>query len=270
MRKILLAGSLALVALPAWAADAVIEGDPVPPMAEEVTVGDWTGFYAGVQLGGSFGNTGVFTMDRNGDGAFGDYLPAFDPAVNPLAGGFSGRFRSGVTGGVHAGYDWQMGNVVLGGLIDVNFTSIRDRQSGFSATPAFYHIDRDLNVFGTARARLGYAFNDRVMAYATGGLALGDVRYSFVSNTPAATVVTGGRGIDVGYTVGGGMEAKVTSNVSLGVEYLYTNLGRDNFNVNLSGPAAFSGAGSAGSTNARGSDRDFDFHTVQVKLSYRF
>lgn len=272
MRVISLFALTMLGATPAMAADAVL-ADP-QPMAEMATVGDWTGFYAGVQLGGAFGgDSGIFSMDRNGDGAFGDYLPAFDPTQPVCAGdgcGFAGDFESGITGGIHAGYDWQFGNIVAGALVDINAMDIGDRQSGFSGTPAFYHIDRDLDYLVTARAKLGYAFSDRLMAYATGGLAVGDVKYSFVSNTPAASVVTGGGDTDVGYSVGGGVTAKVTQKVSLGVEYLYTNLGDDDFNVNLSGPAAFSGPGSAGSTNARGSDGDFDFHTVQLKVSYHF
>jgi len=264
-----------LLSAPAFAADAVLDSEPAP--VAEIVVGDWSGFYAGVQLGGAFGDTGVFEMDRNGDGVFGDYLPAFDPAVNPAAGGFDGSFGSGFVGGLHAGYNWQAGNIVFGGLLDISYADISDRQSGFSSTPAFYHIDREIDWLATARAKLGYAFSDRFMAYATGGLAYGDVSYSFISNTPAASIVSGD-GDEFGYTVGGGVEAMVTERVSLGLEYLYTNLGSNDFNVNLRGPAAFSGPGSIGytgpgnngSTNARGSDRDLDFHTIQLKVSYHF
>lgn len=259
----------------AYAAD-VVDVEPLPP--EIATVGDWTGLYAGVQLGGTFGSTGIFSMDRNGDGVFGDYIAAFDPTQAGCAGdgcGFGGDFDGGFTGGVHVGYDWQFGNVVAGVLADVNFMDVGDRQSAFSGTPAFYHIDRELEWLGTGRAKLGYAFSDRMMAYVTGGLAVGDVDYSFVSNTPATTVVTGGGDTDIGYTVGGGLSAKVTDRISITGEYLYTNLGDDDFNVNLSG-APGSGAGNAfgtggaDSTNAQGSDRDFDFHTIQLKLSYHF
>lgn len=267
----LLAAPAVLFSLSAHAADAVLDQEPAPPVSEYVQPADnWTGFYVGGQIGGAFGDSGIFTMDRDGDGRYGDYLPAFDPSVNPAAGGFDGSFSDGVTGGVHAGYDWQVGNVVLGGLIDLSFTDIGDRQSGYSSTPAFYDINRDLDYLATLRGRLGYAFTPAVMAYATGGLAYGEVDYSFSSDTPAAFSSSGGSDSDFGYTVGGGVEAKVTQNISFGVEYLYTNLGGNDYTVNLSGPAAFSGPGSAGSTNARGSDSDFDFHTVQLRMSYRF
>jgi len=258
-----------LLAGPAFSADMV----DVEPMPEAPMTGDWTGLYAGVQLGGAFGSTGAFSLDFNGDGAFGDYLAAFDPTQAVCAGdgcGFSGEFSSGIVGGAHLGYDWQAGNFVVGGLVDFNFTDIGDRQSGFSGTPAFYHIDRDLDWYATARAKLGYAFNDRFMGYVTGGVAVGDVNYAFVSNTPANAVVTGGDDTAIGYTVGAGLTAKITQRVSFGLEYLYTDLGDDDFNVRLSGPAAFSGPGSPGFTDARGSDSSFDFHTIQAKISYHF
>jgi outer membrane immunogenic protein len=277
MTRLLFATPFLFLSIPAFAADAV--DYEAPPMAEVVSVGDWTGFYAGVQIGGGFGSTGVFEMDRNQDGIFGDYFAAFDPTQPGCAGdgcGFSGKFGSGIVGGIHAGYDWQMGQIVFGGLVDIIATDIDDRQSGFSGTPAFYHIDRDLDWLATARARIGYAFTDSMLAYATGGVAFGNVNYQFVSNTPAIVAVSnGGSEIEVGYTVGGGVEAKMTERISIGLEYLYTNLGSNDFNVNLSGAAgtpagnAF-GTGGADSTNARGSDRSFDFHTVQLKMSYRF
>lgn len=274
MKRFLIVCMGLLAAQASFAADMTVE----EPVVEATAIGEWTGLYAGVQLGGAFGKTGVFEIDRNRDGDFDgngstspDYIAAFDPTQPVCAGdgcGFEGDFDGGITGGAHVGYDWQSNSIVYGVLADFNITDIGDRQSGFSGTPAFYHVDRDLDWVATVRGRLGYAFNDRFMAYATGGLAVGDVDYAFVSNTPATSVVTGGDGLDVGYTVGGGVVAKLTPKISLGAEYLYTNLGDDDFNVNLSGPAAFSAL--AGSSDARGSDGDFDYHTIQMKLSYHF
>lgn len=263
----------------AFAADAVFE-EPPAPMAAAPAAG-WSGFYAGVQAGYGFGSTGVFTMDRNQDGIFGDYIAAFDPTTAvctvPVDDGcgFNGDGVSGFVGGVHMGYDWQVGSIVFGGVVDFSFADLEDRQNGFSGTPAFYTIEREIDYLLTARGRLGYAFSDSLLAYVTGGLAYANVESRFLSNTPATVVVTGGEDSDFGYTVGGGVEAKITANWSIGLEYLYTNLGDNNTFVNLSGAPgtgagdAF-GTGGADSTNARGSDSSFDFHTVSLKLSYRF
>lgn len=59
-----------------------------------------------------------------------------------------------------------------------------------------------------------------------------------------------------------------TQNISLGAEYLYTNLGGNDFRANLAG-AGGGGPFGAGTTGFGTSD-DFDLHTVRVKLSYRF
>lgn len=265
MKRLLLSTAVLLLApVYAFAADEVVQ-DPIP-VAEE-TVGDWTGFYAGVQLGGAFGSSdGFFALDSNLDGRFGDDFPAFTNET--------GDFDSGFVGGAHIGYDWQAGNIVFGVIADISAADIGDFQTGRSGTPADYTINRELDYLATGRGRIGYAFTERFLAYATGGVAIGGVDESFESNTGAIVSTRGGDDTYLGYTVGGGLETKITPSISVGLEYLYTNLGDSDYTVNLSG-APGTGAGNAfssvaGSTDARGSDEDFDFHTVQLKLSYRF
>ena len=266
MKGILAAAALLLTASGAYAADAIVD---VPP-----PVGEWTGFYAGLQIGGAFGS--------DPDGIELDPLTttlgtAFSPGTNagglnvPDA-GFSGNFDNGVVGGLHLGYDQQFdNNVVLGGIIDVNFTDIGDFQRGRSRTPANYDFERELDVFATARLRAGYAFG-RILPYLTGGVAYGDVDSSY-EDTSAATIQGQSEENDkFGYSVGGGVEALVTDKVSIGLEYLYTDLGDNGVTTNLAGPNPanpFGTIGGAG-TDRSGEDEDFDCHSVQVKFSYRF
>lgn len=226
----------------------------------------WTGFYAGVQVGGVFnsGDEGDLQLDGPGtrDGNYGDFFPAF-------GNNYDGDFDESFTGGLFAGYDHQFGRFVIGGLIDANFADINQRQSGYSTTPAFYHEDREIDFMATGRVRLGYAVSDRILVYATGGLVYANVDYDFVTNTPATVATRGGDNSQFGYVVGMGVEGRLTRNISIGLEYLYTNLGDSDFRTNLSGVGAFS-PGGVGSTDARGSDREFDFHSIQAKLTYRF
>lgn len=254
VKKILLSLPVAvslLVASSATAADLT----PMAAPAEAMTpVSDWTGFYAGVQLGAGFGDTGTFALSP--------FTPALQTAFSP---GFSGDFDNGMVGGAHIGYDWQMGRIVTGAVLDFNFTDIGDEQVGRSRTPATYTIGRDLNNLTTLRGRLGYLATDDLLFYATGGAAYGDVKFSYSQpGSAAVTTTSGGQDHDIGYTVGAGVEAKLSEKVSLGAEYLYTNLGGNDFRANLVGGPF--GAGTTGS----GTSNDFDFHTVQVKLSYRF
>ena len=246
MLKTLIAVPFAvLMATTASAADLGPETGPIT---------SWTGFYAGLQLGGGFGDTGTFALS-----------PFTAGLQNAFAPGFDGDFDNGVVGGAHIGYDQQFDRVVLGGILDLTFTDLGDKQEGRSITPATYTIGRDLDYFATLRARLGYLVTDDVLLYATGGLAYGDVDFSYSQpGSGARTTTSGGQDSDFGYTVGAGFETKLTQQISLGVEYLYTNLGGNDFKANLVG-----GPFGAGTTGF-GTSEDFDFHTVQLKLTYRF
>ena len=107
---------------------------------------------------------------------------------------------------------------------------------------------------------------DRTMLFVTGGLAYTNADYKFNSNNTNRTS-SGGHDSDWGFVVGAGVETRLNQNWSLTMEYLYTNAGGNDFTTNFTnGPFATQ----SGSTNARGSEDDFDFHTLQLKLSYRF
>ena len=72
----------------------------------------------------------------------------------------------------------------------------------------------------TVRGRIGYAF-DRVMPYATGGLAVGDIRASMPG-------FAGGTSTNAGWTLGGGVEFALPGNWTAKAEYLRVDLGSFN------------------------------------------
>jgi outer membrane immunogenic protein len=76
----------------------------------------------------------------------------------------------------------------------------------------------------TVRGRLAYAF-DRFLPFLTGGLAVGDI----TANRP---LFPGGSTTTAGWTVGGGLEFAVLSNVTIKAEYLYVSLGDFNCGLN--------------------------------------
>lgn len=151
-----------------------------------------------------------------------------------------------------------------------------------------------LDWYGTARVRLGYAAG-RFLIYGTGGLAFGggsssggatayieedaelaslgfDDPASFAescrtSPDPDFTAVCrlgGGDDddVDVGWTLGAGVEFLATNNFSLGLEYLYVNLGDDDGRTRI--------VFEDGTSLTFRDDRTSDFHAVSVKGSYRF
>ena len=128
---------------------------------------------------------------------------------------FPGLSQSGVVGGVHIGYNYQVSQFVFGLEGDVNGSSERD--SNFSA--GLNYSLRE-NIDASIRGRVGYAF-DRVLIYATGGGAYGSFHTSYNAGGPSDTFNSG----RVGWTVGGGLEYAIDNNWSVRAEYRYTDYG---------------------------------------------
>lgn len=157
---------------------------------------------------------------------------------------------------------------MLGVVGDISYTDVSDEVTGNSVTPAFYTFERDLEWLATGRLRGGFAFN-RFLVYATGGFAYGSIDYDFSTNSPAILVDVSEEDDDAfGYTVGGGVEAMLTPKISLGAEYLYTDLDVDTQTATFA--TANGGPPFGTGTDMRSEDEDFDFHTVRATLTYRF
>ena len=140
----------------------------------------------------------------------------------------------GVIGGGHVGYNFvtrPLGG--FGGAIgvfgfegDVDGSSYRKPVTGiifgngFMAFPFSGSVAGvDVGVQGSVRGRAGVAF-DRLLLYATGGVAFADISSSVDFINDATFQHT-----RVGYTVGGGVEYALLNNVALRVEYRYSDFG---------------------------------------------
>ena len=253
----------------------------------------WTGGY----LGGSIG-TGIpradadaeetVLFDTNLDGTFSDTVrtaagaDAFSPgfcggiAVGSLPSAGCVEDEDGIDIGGRAGYDWQMGGLVFGALVDISATEIIDGVSAFSTTPAFYAFSRELKYVGGLRGRLGGG-SDRVLVYGTGGAAWGSVDHQFTSSNGVNTFVPAKDEIRSemawGYQAGGGIEVRLGAHWSVSGEYLFTSLNdKVDGTVRSQGPAPATNPFilvNAAGTDLRREDR-FEFETLRVGLSYRF
>lgn len=180
--------SLLLSATSAFAADLSLaplyKAPPAPAPAY-----NWSGFYAGLNGGGGWGNS---WWSANSTGF-------------PLAGG--------VAGGT-AGYNWQTGNIVFGVEGDLDWSGF----NGSATTPGCpAGCSTSDSWLSTVRGRVGYSFG-RIMPYITGGLAVGDIRAA----TPG---FAGGTAVNPGWTVGGGIEFALPGNWTARAEYLHVGLG---------------------------------------------
>lgn len=153
----------------------------------------------------------------------------------------SGLDSDGVLGTVFAGYNWQHGGMVLGIEADVGTGNL-----GGSAPAPFGSVGYDANVMGSLRGRAGFLVTPALLVYATGGLAWADLDFS-------VNGMSVGSDVHYGYQVGAGAEMKMSQNVSLRLEYIYTDL--ENATVG---------------TTALATVVEPDFHTVRAGLAFKF
>jgi len=242
---------------PAMAADVVYEEPPAPAAVYEAPTPTWTGFYAGLQAGVAFNrDSGAFSSGTN----------------NSFTGG-NDDSDSGFIGGGHIGYDYQINNFIVGAVADLNYI---DAESNTSFTfpvangNATYGVNQEINFLGTVRAKAGVAM-DRFALYATGGLAYADLDTniygpsSFTQGGTTFNVDRRSNDDDVGYAVGAGFDVLATQNISFGLEYLYTDLGKSDTNVSFT-----RASGAQAGDFSVDSNTDLSFHSVMAKASYRF
>jgi outer membrane immunogenic protein len=250
---------------------------------------EFDGFYIGATIGGALqGDDARETLvfDRNLDGTFGDTV-VFTTGVNAFAPGFcGGRALTGMASGGCAGdddgveftgrvgYDKQIGNFVIGALAEFGRADIVDSVSGFTSTPASYTFTRSIKHNGRLAARGGIAM-DKLLVYGTGGLSFARVKNRFDTTNVVNAFTNNGNSTATGFNVGGGAEYKLARNISLGVEYLYTDLKDDEFRVRAGRAAntpptnAFILGNAMGTDFAR-SDTRFRYQAVRATFAYRF
>ena len=249
---------------------------------------DWSGAY----VGGSFDYSvndhdqdETLAFDTDLDGQYGDRVPtasggnAFAPGycVNagngPTPASGCDKDHDGAGFGVRGGYDWQFGNWVVGAVGEASRVNVEDSVTGFSTTPTLYTMTRTLDWTAAARLRAGYAMGD-TLPYVTGGAAYGKISNSFFTGNGANTFTVQEDDEDAsGWQLGGGVEHRVTDNLSLGAEYLYTSLDAGDHVIRAGGPAPadnpFLITNPDGTDIGRTAD-EFNTHTFRLTAAYRF
>jgi outer membrane immunogenic protein len=191
-----------------------------PAMVSPAT--NWSGFYAGVNVGYEWGN-------GNTDFSF---LPT--PAIFEVANTSVGAKSNGVIGGAQIGYNWQMGSLVTGLEADIQGSGIKgsarssffNADVGFVVPGEFLSSTQRLSWFGTVRARLGVTVTPALLLYGTGGLAFGQVENT--SDTFFQTDLHFPASIDktkASWAAGAGAEWMFARSWSAKVEYLHVDLG---------------------------------------------
>ncbi len=261
----------------------------MPAMAQEGrdTSQDFNGPYISIAGGGTLQGSDrgeTFVFDTNRDGTYGDQVTtsgganAFSPgfcngAATSTANLGCRNDKDGPEYFARLGFDKRMGNFVLGAVIEGGRSHARDSVSGFSTTPARYTMSREADYQAGARLRAGYTPGGGALFYVTGGGAYARLDNKFTTSNTANSFADNGKTNGWGYSAGGGAEVMVTNNISVGLEYLYTDLKDKDYVVNV-GPGTAPPTNpfllNGGGTDIQRSNPHFRTHSVRGSLSLRF
>jgi len=196
------------------------------PAYAPAPVYNWTGFYGGLNAGGSWGQA---TNSYNFVTAAGVVGAITNDSSNP----------NGFIGGGQLGYNWQVNSWVFGLETDIQGSTQSGSSTGagvLTTCGAGCSVSATDKVtwFGTTRGRIGFA-SGSWLAYATGGLAYGGVKSNGAESAPVISTtvfpITGGSTTRTGWTLGAGVEAAITGKWTWKIEYLFMDLGTTNFAV---------------------------------------
>jgi outer membrane immunogenic protein len=264
------------------------------PCRPQLRFYNWTGFYAGVNLGYGIGSdpTTISTVSGSSFPVLATGTPIYSPqsfSIDP----------KGVIGGGQIGYNWQFApSWVAGFETDIQGSGMKKQQdcvipcglavltqntgilAFFPVTFSTFSEEHKIDWFGTVRGRFGYAAGP-VLVYATGGLAYGEVNRSgnvvgqtgIVASTTVFNTFAGSYSASTtktGWTAGAGVEAMISRNWSVKAEYLYMDLGSttDTFSTFYTGGGV--GGPFTGQAGFRTVTSSFRENIFRAGLNYRW
>ncbi|MCP4619035.1 MAG: porin family protein [Bradyrhizobium sp.] len=191
---------------------------------------NWTGFYIGGEVGGRWSDS-TWRTDA--------LLTPNGPIGNRTGDIPAGFDSSSVRAGGYVGYNWQVSPAFVLGIEgdaawgDNNKSRLGIPGTWSPGTPlAFLQPDSSSVSLGwdaAVRARLGWLVAPNVMLFAAGGAAWQDVTVgASCQNTGSWCSIARNVSFNTtksGWTVGGGVEAKVWTNWLARVEYRYSDFG---------------------------------------------
>jgi outer membrane immunogenic protein len=248
MNRLFLGIAIAGVSTAAFAADFPVKA---PPPAVAPPPYNWTGCYIGGNVGGKWWANTSGTVNIS---------PGIDAVTSTTSFDFSANSGSFIGGG-QVGCNYQVGQFVFGIEGDGDWqhlsrtgTLVETSGEPDLTTNGSFSLSSDWQA--SLRGRFGYAV-DRVLWYATGGVAWTNVSLSGNESFTTCTFISGicvpGTSITtavgivpvsktaVGGTAGGGFEYGVTDQLTLGLEGRYTWYGSQHFNTTAIDPVPVSG-----------------------------
>lgn len=256
MKNLLAASALLFASVAQVSAADLVVSEPEP-------VFSWTGFYAGGHAGIGWGDAD-YTFAREG----GDDFP-FENYYNRDAGDTLSHRMSGGLLGIHAGYNQQFDNFVLGLEASLSAAGIGKSKVVSPFYPESDLISTKVEWFATLTPRLGYA-NDKWLFYGKGGLAYGQVRSRIETRDFDSEYPSDGNHVTetfrrLGWTAGAGVDYALSDNIIIGVDYNYVDLGSHTI-------SRFAVDSRTGDRQDFGSTHDVDtsWHAITARVSWKF
>jgi high affinity Mn2+ porin len=245
--------------LPVKAPVAYVTKAPQMPAANSY---DWNGWYVGAHLGEVIGSSNWSATQPGGEpglnGSFDlpfnfDFMAGTGSYVAGLQGGYNYVFPSHAMLGFEADISFPNSDVVIP-------FSVSGSQTVTSPVTGEVTYGEAVVFYGSARARVGYAF-DHFLLYGTGGLAW---TYDQVTRTQVAGFPVGGSAIPgtvdtvrlwrLGWAAGAGVEVPVAGNWTAKAEFLWTGFGRHS---------------EVFAAGAQGFESDLTMQSIRLGLNYQ-
>ncbi|KAF0677521.1 outer membrane protein [Profundibacterium mesophilum] len=198
MKYIALAAVAAVAAAPAFAGNvspAPVEAPVFTPAAPMAAGFNWTGAYAGAQVG-----YGALNLDFDG----------IEDEANEEFNFFDDTDANGAIGGVNAAYLYDFGSFVAGAELALNAGNLDFDQDNNDGSITNAEVDS----LHQLKAKFGYDAG-RTLVYGVAGVAYAEADFNDISYE------------DTGYVVGVGVDYAITDNVIVGGEVNYN--GFDDF-----------------------------------------
>jgi outer membrane immunogenic protein len=224
----------------------------------------WSGFYLGGSVGAAIGTT-----ESSAD--VGPALTALSGTPIAATAPLVSETFNGFTGGIQAGYNWQVGVIVLGVEGDLDAASLQ----GTAPCAVVLNCTMKHNWLADVTGRVGVVAVDRTLIYLKGGVAWEGASFTVGNSINiAGTTVSanaGGSGIQTGGLLGMGVEYAFLQNWSAKLEYNYVDFGTRSFNASIAANAAFAGTGLAplAGVSVPTSITESE-HIIKAGVNYRF
>lgn len=238
----------------------------------------WQGPYAGIYLGGGFGNNHMSTNAGNPTNT--SYFTT-SADINAVQSASSWQKKpERLIAGLRAGHDWSWNQIVYGAVLDYGTFSLSSSTNVNSTYPDnldqySIYTSMSTNWLFTLRGRLGYqkALSLPCLFYFTGGMAMTKLGVSSYFNDNSLLEGMGSNETSqnqIGWAAGAGIDVAALKHVTVNIEYLYINIPSVNTMRSISNTQAGFGIPEQSLISPLSTIANFHANLFKIGFNYQF